>query len=278
MIYDKAVLKAIYSFGRINTANLLYVASGLKPCARMTVSKRDLPAFTEFIHHLSLKLLVGFNDISQSVANSEYSEWCQYKIRDIHYNGAVFVYIGKDVRVLQTLRYYDEECDNTKVGLLLGYPKCCISHYKRSITHDGDYHLHYEEGQAYAHVMNIFSFSFDSCYFEHIPCSLSCRPTQQTSEKKEQFLKEKFDTLWNCFETLTRSSVLYTQHHGVYLFKNEFLNRHTSISEFEIIKLASQSKVAETFTNATRLMFDTEGILIDDHIFLKDEYRLFNFV
>lgn len=278
MIYDKAILNAIYSFGRINTANLLYVAGGLKSCARLTVHNHELPEFSHFVHYLSLTLLVGFNDIGHPPSPDKNREWCQYNIRNVHNEGFVFVYVGKNVRILEALRYYDEECNDIRVGLLLGYPRCCISNYKLSVTHQSDYHLRYEEGKQYDHVMNIFSFSFDSCYFEHIPCTLSCRPTQQESEKKAQFLKENFDTLSNCFESLTRSSVLYTQHHGLYLFKNTFLERHTTAETFEIIKLSSQSKVGESLKDANRLTFGSDGVFIDDNIFLKDEYRLFNFV
>lgn len=278
MIYDKLILNGIHQFGKVNMASLLYVKHGLKKNARFSIEKSQIKLVLEIATHLGLKCVVGYNDILKKKSELGYSEWCEYVPRHVDTNACVFIYVGRNQRTLEELRYYDEENNDCKVGLLLGYPICCIKHYKKFILKNTDHYFNRRLSEiSYSYLSNYFSFCLDATFFDHIPCSLDCSSTMCIAKENEVILKHEYDTIWNYFSNLTQTSVLYTKNHGIYFYKEAFFRKQLDSRCPRIVKGLSDSRLADFLRTPDKLFFDEGGIFINDNLYLKDEYQIVNF-
>lgn len=277
MIYDNEILYGIHNFGKINTANILYVLNDIKKCARLSIRNDQFHDFSKLINYLGLKAVAGFVDIQGKMNDLGYSEWGTRYKRDINGQNKVYFYISKELKLIEELRYFDESSDDLRVGLLLEYPKCCINSFL-SVSNENDPFFNIKQnGHFYSNLVNCSTFSFDAAYFEHIPCSFECQQTIEKAAKFKSLLIKKYSTINNYIEFHTKSSILYTKNHGLYLFKGA---KFISGNKFLInkpFKYKSNSFLVEFISDNSTIECTEIGVLFNDSILIKDEYRFLNY-
>ena len=86
------------------------------------------------------------------------------------------MYLGTDQRQLEKLRYCDETGANAEVGLLLGYPECCVHSFvnARFDRRIDPVLARYTSDRVMPWQMNVSLICFGWSVISHIPCSSSC--------------------------------------------------------------------------------------------------------
>ena len=169
--YDQ--LKKIFG-SNAKSIEILAVLNDKKPCARMGFYDEELAAIKEFCQTNGLFLEIS--DFKVAMEGDKYSN--KGKISDFGIN---FVYISKNALIAKNAKNHEKMQDHENLGLLLGYPSCCISffieHQDRLKFLDNDYadtSLRYSVGNEFPYANNILLKENDICLLSHFPCSLNC--------------------------------------------------------------------------------------------------------
>lgn len=160
---------------------ILYILHGLKPVARQGFYESELPKVEAFCS--ANKLFIEKAPYKVIIADSEkrYSnKGIRVKLDDPR-RGMQFVYISKDEKKAAMADALEYKKDHRSLGLLLGYPSCCVDFFVRNEPKrsklDNDYvecTLENSKGIRYPFFTNICKRGMDITLLNHFPCSFNC--------------------------------------------------------------------------------------------------------
>jgi len=161
---------------------ILYLLEGIKPVARHGFYENELPAVEKFCRANRLYIEKSpYKVVIVDAGDGEYSNKGIKVKTDDPRQGMLFIYISKDQMKAELAAKYEAEGNDKELGLLLGYPLCCIEffirHKEKQSIGKNDYAepiLKNSQGYMFPFYTNIFKKQFDVTLLNHFPCSLEC--------------------------------------------------------------------------------------------------------
>jgi len=198
------------------------VMEGNKPVARIDAYDEEVGAIRKFCDcnklHMSMssfKLVKVVEKDKGSYANKAFRV-----MADSNTRGAYQLYISRDSRKADRARHYEEINDHQRLGLILGYPECCVKFFKDNFgeAENADLtmkSLERSEGHKFDYAMNFVARFFDYTLLSHFPCSLNCEKSLIIARKNLELVADKDEYLRHL-----RTAVLYTLDEGIFLLMN----------------------------------------------------------
>jgi len=161
------------TFPKLDDAlEILFVLNGIKPVARQMIHEEDFFRVAGFC---------DANGLKYSVSNFKILPEKQLMVKTDHPKaGHYFAYISYDKDLAEKAKFYEHIRNDEKLGLALGYPKCCVSFYKenyqKALKLRDDYSLMaIENSSANPNFLtnNMLRF-FGTTLLSHFPCSFDC--------------------------------------------------------------------------------------------------------
>ncbi|MBW2982511.1 DUF483 domain-containing protein [Candidatus Woesearchaeota archaeon] len=161
---------------------VLYLLEGVKPVVRHGFYEHELPKIESFCEANNLVIEKSLYKVV--IVDAEEGEYSNKGIKvktDDPRQGMLFIYISKDKAKAELASRYESEGNHKELGLLLGYPLCCIDffikHKNEQSMANNDYVepiLSNSEGDMFQFYTNVFKKQFDVTLLNHFPCSLDC--------------------------------------------------------------------------------------------------------
>ncbi|MBW2966020.1 DUF483 domain-containing protein [Candidatus Woesearchaeota archaeon] len=173
----------IQIFGtKTKALEIIYLLEGLKPVVRHGFYEHELHQVEEFCKTNNLSIIKSpYKVVIVDVAKSYSNKGIKVNIDDPR-QGMLFVYISKDEEKAMLSNIHETENNHRELGILLGYPQCCIDffikHEPEQSKEKNDYIkpiLNNSEGYEFPFQNNIFIKDFDITLLNHFPCSLNCQ-------------------------------------------------------------------------------------------------------
>ena len=143
--------------------------------------------------------------------------------------------------ILKSAKLLEDKNDDSAIGELLGYPKCCIDFFMKNKEKQqklqNDYilpALSNSEGFEFSYYNNYAIRYFDITLLSHFPHNFNCKESKDIAKNNLQCIKNESDELTIKFETMLKCPVLYTENNGIFKFENHTLN--DNILEFKNVK------------------------------------------
>jgi hypothetical protein len=102
--------------------------------------------------------------------------------------GMHFVYLSKDEQKAWLANYYELVKNDAELGLLLGYPKCCVMYFLDNFSQDNPN----PELIGNNPYTNISKREKDIVLISHFPCNTECEESIQLARKNLMILKENW--------------------------------------------------------------------------------------
>jgi hypothetical protein len=93
--------------------------------------------------------------------------------------GMFFVYLSKDELMANMAAYYEFKRDDRNLGLILGYPSCCVDFFCRNFSEKNANPVH-KPTNPYT---NLTKRNRDCVIISHFPCSSECRKSIELAKK-----------------------------------------------------------------------------------------------
>ncbi|MBU0461696.1 MAG: DUF483 domain-containing protein [Nanoarchaeota archaeon] len=194
--------------GRINFCEVLYVASGLKPVTRFLLSEQNLDEAKGFIESLGLSVYAPCMMTSDKGMLKR------------------MIYIAKKEEDAHDALAAELEGDHERLGILLGYPECCIKFFVRNqekarMMYD-DYTLLALENSFTKYLpfyTNISLRYFDCMFINHFPCSFNCSRSLESAKRYAECIARCAPHLYDELVHSLRTAVVYADETGVHAFK-----------------------------------------------------------
>ncbi len=121
----------IQIFGtKTKALEILYLLEGLKPVVRQGFYETELAKIEEFCKENGLSLEKSpYKVVILDAADGQYSNKGIKVKTDDERQGMLFIYISKDQTKAELASKYESEGNDKELGLLLGYPLCCIDFF-----------------------------------------------------------------------------------------------------------------------------------------------------
>jgi len=189
------IKKLSYIFGSKTkgqeTALLLH---DLKEVVRQGFYEHELPQVEKFCKENNIFLAKsGFKVL---LAEENYSNKGLRIPENDQREGMFFVYISKDEQKAWLAAYYELMQNDRDLGLLLGYPLCCVDFFCRNFNKDNT-DLQLQPANIWT---NLTKRDQDDVLISHFPCSSTC-PESVAIGMKNMELLAKLD--WERAEELT---------------------------------------------------------------------------
>lgn len=165
--------------------DILDVVESIRPGARIIVRPgAETSIAAELILSYGLAISVGSGMARIPLTNEAFSDHFSSK-QDTFEKMAVF-YLAGTKSMADALRTADESSDDSKFGLLLGYPNCCIEFVKvrRSVPKLAETVSLYSHLGKYDPLIWPASAVLDGALVPHFPCSNSCVHTKAIAKKR----------------------------------------------------------------------------------------------
>ena len=211
----------------LSALDCIYVLKGLKRCSIDFVEGAQIPELRNFckLNNLCFELS-DYKILSRGEkAKGGFSNLSSRLPVDSP-QGHFASFIAKDRMDAQLAKYYYAGSDHTKLGPLLGYPKCCseffLEHFKQASEKNMDFILYaLFDIRQYDFYNNRAMRYFDISLISHFPCSLDCQASQAIAKERLLFVRKEHPEIAAFFEKYLRSMVIYTESQGVF-FSNDY--------------------------------------------------------
>jgi len=180
---------------------ILYLLEEVKPVVRHGFYDGELKQVEEFCRLNNLHLeKSSFKVVILDAENDEYSnKGMKVDINDPR-RGMFFIYISKNEKLAAAANAYEFKSDHRNLGLVLGYPECCVEFFVKyepvqsKLTNDYvDLILRKSKGRKFQFYTNICKRDFDITLLNHFPCSFGCKKSIELAKKHLDILR-KYDT------------------------------------------------------------------------------------
>ncbi|MBI2667035.1 DUF483 domain-containing protein [Candidatus Woesearchaeota archaeon] len=100
--------------------------------------------------------------------------------------GMFFVYLSKSERLALLAAYYEQLGNDRELGLLLGYPHCCVEFFCKNFSNS---HTNLEQFPSNPYT-NLFQRKNDAVLISHFPCASSCEKSIALAKNYLRVLEE----------------------------------------------------------------------------------------
>jgi hypothetical protein len=271
-------------WGEVQLQEMRLVAAGLKPACRIGVRRAQLPALSDTLNRLSLKMVVGYDAIfSQPVPGRQgYSEWCQRMPAIPDSEERCYAYIAPDRFLGQRLRRLDEALNDWQVGEVLGYPQCCIKAFCEPDEADEKGRdpvlIRYPDDSPISWYLNVSLLCFGFSLLTHIPCNPHCEGSMEMAQTYFTCLSAQQPAVAEKLRQMLCNRVIHTQTLGVLAFiADEYREPSSSLEVKDIVMSQSDSILNSIVKINSLITFDTQGISVDGCYFSKRQMKLFRY-
>jgi len=102
--------------------------------------------------------------------------------------GMQFIYFSKDEQKAWLAAYYELMGNDSELGLILGYPKCCVNYFLSNFSKNNPN----PEQKGDNPYTNISKRNQDLVLISHFPCNSKCKESTQIAKHNLMVLKEKW--------------------------------------------------------------------------------------
>lgn len=154
---------------RTKAQEIVLLLHDAKEVVRQGFYEQELPAVEEFCRQNSLFLVKSRFKIILADENQYTNKGLRIPETDVRL-GMYFIYISKDETKAYLASYYELIDDHRKLGLLLGYPECCVDFFCRNFN-ESNSNPELKPTNMYT---NISKRNEDAVLLSHFPCSSEC--------------------------------------------------------------------------------------------------------
>ena len=176
---------------------ILYLMHGLKPVVRHGFYDTEIGRVKDFCSKHDLAYEISPYKVVLADPHQKYSNK-GFKVRaEDPRSGMYFMYISKDEQKAAMADAYEYKNDHRGLGLLLGYPECCVKFFvenyaERSII-DNDYvvpALNNSKAVRFPYFNNVLKRDVDVVLLSHFPHSFNCEASKEIAKKRMHMLAE----------------------------------------------------------------------------------------
>ncbi len=214
-------------FGTLTKAlEILFVAEGVKPCARQGFYSTELERIKEFCKDNNLHITTSdYKIVLDSKTNKgAYSNKGERADLSDPREGMLFTYISRSKDKAEKAKKYENLHDHISLGLTLGYPQCCCEFFKKHEPEESkknnDYIipiLNNSEGFSFPKEANICGRYFDYTLLNHFPCSFNCKESVSLAKKYLNIIMKYDEDLAFQILDVLGSAIVYHEFAGVFL-------------------------------------------------------------
>ena len=187
------IIKDLIKIFETNTKSqeILFLLSDVKDVVRQGYYDYELIKIKEFCKINSLFLVLSEFKILLSDDNLLEKNYSNkgIKVSSENPKGMNFVYISKSEKLAYLASYYELINNYKKLGLLLGYPSCCVDFFCNSFSKD-NYNLEILSSKPYLNPFtNLSKRKDDIVLLSHFPCNINCKKSISLAKKYFSVLK-----------------------------------------------------------------------------------------
>jgi hypothetical protein len=262
---------------------ILYLLKDIKKCVRLDANEIELEKIKNFCYENNLHLEISDFKVIKVIdkGKGSYSNIVKKVPLNHAENGLYHLYISKDSNKSKLLKLLENKNDDSAVGELLGYPKCCIDFFienkEKQQEIQNDYilpALNNSEGFKFPFYTNYAIRYFDITLLSHFPHSFNCKYSIEIAKNNLQCIKKHSEELANRFETTLKNPVLYTENQGIFIFKDSRLNEN--ILEFDEVKSTVNNELSRILNENKKIeIIDKNRIKVNNKIISDVGFMLF---
>ncbi len=245
--------------------DILFVLEDKKPVARITVGNDDYDGVKAFCDHYGLVMKKSHEKVLKNIKldDSTYSDAVMVDAL-IPSTGDFFVYISKHESLAERAKVADFLNDHEQLGSLLGYPTCCVNHYKKIKAKEYAYRNDFitpalDNSSFKVSLINILPRHVDVSLISHYPCSFDCVPSINIAEQHLDVVRNYSPELADHILGILKSPVLFTQKNGVHVLLNNW-NEGSNV-KFQGVLSSVQNTMHDSLMSWGQLSMVEEGLL-----------------
>ena len=182
---------------RTKALEIAYLIYNNKPVVRQGFYDNELEKVKEFCKKNKLAIEISPYKIVLADKNLKYSNKGIKVKKEDPRKGMYFVYISKDAQKAALAETFEFKNDHRSLGLLLGYPECCVNFFiqnepKRSQL-DNDYvlpALNNSPGLRHVYWTNISKRHVDFTLLSHFPHAFNCEKSIAIAQRNFKLITE----------------------------------------------------------------------------------------
>lgn len=247
----------LYDTLQTNTRVLevLYVISDLKPSARIALKRALIAPALKALESIRLKGCISDFSLSLDFSGS-YSTKGRLTKRASE-NDYALLYIAKNISLAREIKDLEKSGHVSRLGVRLGYPKCCIKFFERFMHAQqrscNDYIIPMlENSNPIVHdpCMNVFTRYFDFHLLSHSPCSLDCSESMDMAKKRLRFLKRTHKSAYDKLMGMAQSCAIYSKGDVLLLLHPKITKTENYLVRYSGICSHDTHSFLETFKSA----------------------------
>ena len=265
----------------IKSLEVFYVVAGDKPCSRILLHEDELEKVIVFLKEFGLYIQVSDFKVAKRNTQSEFYSDLSIKLpNDANEKGYLFVYLSKDKRIAIDAKLAEQFQDHKKLGMLLGYPKCCREFFDKNFgDKDADLTLktlENSQGFAFPFYTNIGARHFDMSLLGHFPHSFDCEPSIDIARNNLKTLKENFPALADFLVRNLSAAVVYTSNDGIFLLTGHRLEAD-ELNYSEVFTTTKSKLYYIPSSNNKLKIIDKNSFIVNDIAIHGKEYGVMVF-
>ncbi|MBW2995465.1 DUF483 domain-containing protein [Candidatus Woesearchaeota archaeon] len=155
---------------------ILFLLENAKDVVRQGFYDNELPEIEKFCRNNKIHIIKSNFKIVLDDKKDYSNKGVRVPVSD---NGMFFVYFSKDEIMANLAAYYEFKNMHKELGLILGYPECCVNFFCRHFSAEKT-NLQLKPTNPYT---NLRKRDEDAVLLSHFPCSSECRKSIEMAKK-----------------------------------------------------------------------------------------------
>ena len=164
---------------------IVYLLSKAKTVVRQGFYLEELPKVEKFCQENKIHLVKSRFKVLLADENAYSNKGIRIPEHDKR-QGMYFVYMSKDEKKAWLASYYELMSNDNDLGLLLGYPKCCVDFFCKRFSPNNP-NLQLNSTNMFT---NLSKREKDAVLISHFPCNPDCEESVQLGRKHLAIIKE----------------------------------------------------------------------------------------
>jgi len=178
-----SILSPIFT-SKSKAQEIVLLLHDAKEVARQGFYEKELPAVKQFCQEHSLYLVKSKFKVILDDENQFTNKGLRISETDSR-PGMYFIYISKDETKAYLASYYELIENHRALGLLLGYPECCVNFFCQNFN-ENNTNLELKPTNMYT---NISKRNEDMVLISHFPCHSDCEKSIELGKKYFEVLE-----------------------------------------------------------------------------------------
>lgn len=182
---------------KCKTDEILLLINGLKKLVRQGFYDdefKDIISFCEenniFYSKSKFKVILSDKDLVYGDFSNK-----GLVISDDNTEGMSFYYFSMDEKISYLGNFYELSNDQANLGLLLGYPECCVEYFIKNFSENN-----YNPEIISSGLLDLSKRDQDLVLISHFPCSEKCKYSLEIAKNNLDFFSNKFIHRFNDFK------------------------------------------------------------------------------